>query len=87
MKVAATSADLARAICLRGLFAAGDTIDVRFNEMQRDNFEAQWEELPAETQSGWLTVAALVDRVSRTPGWSGSLTPDVAEYIRRQGGK
>jgi len=70
----ATSADYAHAIVLRGLFAAAGVVDVRFNEMQRDNFEAPWEELPAETRSGWLTVASLVDQAAQTPGWSGVLT-------------
>ena len=82
----ATSADLARAICLRGLFAVGGAVDVRFDEMTRDNFEEPWESLSKSTQAGWLVVADLVDQVARTPGWSGSLTPDVAATVAKLGG-
>lgn len=71
----ATGADTARAICLRGVFAMVGAVDVRFNEMQRDDLGGPWEELPVETRAGWLTLAALVDRAAHTTQWTGRIEP------------
>lgn len=72
----ATSADTARAIALRGLVAMLST-SVTFvsngGAPGGDSFEGPWEELPHGVQSYWLTLAGVINKVTREPGWSGSL--------------
>jgi len=70
----ASSADTARAISLRGVFAMCAVHNIAMcNGFPVDDFEQPWEALAPEVQSGWLTVARYVDKLAHTPGWSGTL--------------
>jgi hypothetical protein len=68
-----TSAELARAICLRGIMATFSSAVV-FTVGNIDDFETPWETLPSAAQERWLTLAGVLERVTGTPGWSGALT-------------
>lgn len=68
-------AELARAICLRGIMATYSTT-VTFvvdGAAGGDSFEGAWEELPSGVQLYWLRLANIITRVSKTPAWEGAL--------------
>ena len=70
----ATSADTARAIALRGMCAVVGVVRIKLvAEQPSDDFGDPWERLPADVQSQWLTLASYLDKLARTPGWSGQL--------------
>lgn len=75
----ATSADLARAISLRGVFAVCGVACVEMQDTGArsiddfDDFNKPWEQLASNVQSSWLTLASYVDKLAHTPGWSGTL--------------
>jgi hypothetical protein len=74
-----TSAELARAVCLRGIVGTFFT-RIAFtqkqlvgSELQLDDFSTPWEALPLPVRQRWFQLAGVVERVAGTPGWEGAL--------------